>query len=281
MSKKMTRRGNIITIVILIAIMLFSFFILAKALSNPETFRESTQYLDDKKMTVAELATAATAASAAISLIPGDAGQPIANKLTDLSGYFIAIFTAIYVEKLLITISGFITFKILIPVACLLLIVFICIRSPKLKNLAIRLIALGLVLFLIVPVSVNVSKIIETANDNNIQMTIQNAQDTSNDITENATDENGAMVAQIISMVKGGVSGQLEKFEAILSDMLDSIAVLLVTSCIIPVVVLLVLWLIIKMLFGIQYEQIEDIKKIKGLRSHNKLNTNIAEIEDK
>ena len=61
------------------------------------------QSLDDKKTTALELTAAATAASAAITLIPGDAGTPIADKLADLSSYFLIVVCAIYLEKYLVT----------------------------------------------------------------------------------------------------------------------------------------------------------------------------------
>ncbi len=53
-----------------------------------------------KKTTALELTAAATAASAAITLIPGDAGTPIADKLADLSSYFLIVVCAIYLEKI-------------------------------------------------------------------------------------------------------------------------------------------------------------------------------------
>lgn len=79
------------------------------------------QSLDDKKTTTLELTAAATAASAAITLIPGDAGTPIADKLADLSSYFLIVVCAIYLEKYLVTITGLAAFKLLIPIGCILL----------------------------------------------------------------------------------------------------------------------------------------------------------------
>ena len=79
------------------------------------------QSLDDKKTTALELTAAATAASAAITLIPGDAGTPIADKLADLSSYFLIVVCAIYLEKYLVTITGLAAFKLLIPIGCILL----------------------------------------------------------------------------------------------------------------------------------------------------------------
>lgn len=64
------------------------------------------QSLDDKKTTALELTAAATAASAAITLIPGDIGTPIADKLADLSSYFLIVVCAIYLENIWLPLRG-------------------------------------------------------------------------------------------------------------------------------------------------------------------------------
>ena len=64
---------------------------------------------------------ASTAASAAITLLPGDAATPIAEKLADISGYFLLALCAIYLEKYLLTVTAYATFRLLVPAACLLL----------------------------------------------------------------------------------------------------------------------------------------------------------------
>ena len=62
-----------------------------------------------------ELTAASTAASAAITLLPGDTATPIAEKLADLSGYFLIVLCAIFLEKYLLTITSYVSFTILIP----------------------------------------------------------------------------------------------------------------------------------------------------------------------
>lgn len=102
---------------------LLSFCVIAKYTSSPtmKINAHAIQSLDDKKTTALELTAAATAASAAITLIPGDAGTPIADKLADLSSYFLIVVCAIYLEKYLVTITGLAAFKLLIPIGCILL----------------------------------------------------------------------------------------------------------------------------------------------------------------
>ena len=54
----------------------------------------------------------------------------------------------------------------------------------------------------------------------------------------------------IFSKIKDGVSGITEQAEQMLNQFLESLAIMLVTSCIIPILVILFFVWIIKMLFG-------------------------------
>ena len=79
------KRKQIIKIVIPLIIALLSVFVFARFTTSTEYHAKTIQSLNEKKTTVMELTAASTAASAAITLIPGDTGTPIAEKLADLS----------------------------------------------------------------------------------------------------------------------------------------------------------------------------------------------------
>ena len=70
------KQKKIIFALIPIVIALLSFFVIARFTSSTEFNAKTIQSLDDKKTTVMELTAASTAASAAITLIPGDVGTP-------------------------------------------------------------------------------------------------------------------------------------------------------------------------------------------------------------
>lgn len=131
-----------------------SFGVVAKYTSSPtmKMNAHAIQSLDEKKTTVLELTTAATAASAAITLIPGDVGTPIADKLADLSSYFLIVVCAIYLEKYLVTITGLAAFKLLIPIGCIWLSLCFGFRKDLGKIIACKLILFGLAIYLVVPV---------------------------------------------------------------------------------------------------------------------------------
>lgn len=261
------KNRNIIILVICIVIALVCFFAIAPKMADPATFSETIASLDEKKTTVAELTAASTAAAAAITLLPNDIGTPIAEKLVDLSGYFILIFSAIYLEKFLTTIAGFITFRYLLPIALIGLGVNMFFKNELVKKLAVRLIAFGLILVLLVPASVGLSNLIEKTHEYSIQQTIDEANSASEEINENNSSENTNALEEFFNKVKGGVTGQLEKFENILSNFIDAVAVLIVTTCVIPIVVLLLFLMLIRQFFGAWGSSSGDIKKLQDAKN--------------
>ena len=112
--------GSIILVIVFISVALISIFVVSNKVSTPEFHANSLKLLDDKKMTVAKLTGAAAAASAAISAIPGDMTSPLANEIMDMASYLLIITGVIFLEKLLLTLTGLIAFKFLIPISCCL-----------------------------------------------------------------------------------------------------------------------------------------------------------------
>ena len=260
-------RKNTVILIICIILALISFFMIAPKMADPATFSKTIESLDAKKTTVAELTAASTAASAAITLLPNDIGTPIAEKLVDLSGYFILIFSAIYLEKFLTTLAGYIAFRYMIPIALLGLGINRFFGFELVKRFGMRLIAFALILVLLVPASVGVSNLIEKTHEYSIQQTIDEANSASDEINENNDPENSNALQEFFNKVKGGVTGQLNKFETILSNFIDAVAVLIVTTCVIPILVLLLLLMLVRQFFGAMGSTPDDIKKLKDTKN--------------
>mgnify|MGYP000733090766 CR=1 FL=1 len=122
----------------------------------------------------------------------------------------------IFLEKYLVTITGYAAFTILIPVACVLLIAGLCANKNFLKVLATKIAVFGLVIYLIIPFSMNVSSVIEQTYDSTVEATMKEAEDLTDEINENS-DSEGNILDQAISKIKGGISGLLEKGEELLN----------------------------------------------------------------
>ena len=147
-----------IYIVIWLLIGLLSFTVLGKYASAPESHQATIASLDEKKATVLELTAATTATSALITLLPGDIGTPIAEKVADLSGYLLIVLCAVFLEKYLVTLTGYAAFKLFIPAACVLFAGNLILKNRSIGRLARRLLAFGICIFLVVPASQAVYK---------------------------------------------------------------------------------------------------------------------------
>lgn len=252
------RYQSAVKAILLILAALLSAFVLSKYAASPEFHQKTIEALDEKRTTVMELTAASTAASAAITLLPGDTATPIAEKLIDLSSYFLLVVCAIYLEKYLVTMTGYAAFAVLIPLACVLLAANVFVKSGTWNRIAVKLIAFALAIFFVIPASVAVSDLIERTYESSIQHTLTSAKEATEiieDGTEDAAKAEEGLLAGLASKVSGlkeSMSGMMEKAEKILNDFIEALAVMLVTSCVIPVLVLLFFVWITKVILGME-----------------------------
>ena len=251
---------TIISVVALILVAILSIFVIEPFASSAKTHANSIKTLDEKKITVMEI-TAATAGSAtALAAIPGDATTPVANQILKLSSYLLVVIGAIFLEKVLITLTGFVAFKFLIPIACLLYAIYLFAEKDFFKNLAIKLVAFGIVISLVVPVSISVSNLIENVYKDSINQTVEEAKNAQNEASqvENEETEEKSGWDKFTSNVKEGISNigdtaskAIKKGEELLNKFIDAIAILLITSCVIPIVVLFAFVWLVKIIFNV------------------------------
>lgn len=257
---KNLHKKTIVTLVVLLIIMLLSIFVLSKVTTTTTFHANTIASLDEKKATVLKLTAASTAAATAIAAVPGDATTPIANKLADLTSYFLIVLMVVFAEKYLVTLMGYATFMILIPLACLLFALGLLLNKTILKILAGKFAVFGLVIFIIIPASVKVSNAIDATYAASVEATINSAQDTTDQINDN-TDEDGNIITKTLSKLTDGISGLVQKGEDLLNNFIESIAVMLVTSCVIPVaLIFFAIWLT-KMLFGVEINVPRDLPR--------------------
>ena len=285
-TRTILKNYRLITVVLLLAIALLSFTKLSSWAGNPANHQRTVESLDEKRNTVLELMAASAATSTAISLLPGDDATPIAEKLADVSSYFLWVLCAIYLEKYLVTLTGFVAFKVLIPISCLLFGVSLFVPREAVgnwKRMALKLTFVALAIYLIVPVSVKASEIIEetyevsatlsedATEDSSEDAAAQDAAETSSDASTDAADSAGEASAKVSedtniflkfvnsakdfvsnvteeasSLASDKINELVEKAETVLNHMIESVAIMIVTSCLIPILVLLFFFGIIK-----------------------------------
>lgn len=253
---------------ILAAVALVSLLVVANIASNPTTYSSITDTLDEKKGNVMMLATTTTAASAAISALPNDMGTPIAEKLVDFSSYFMVILAVIYLEKFLLTTLGFLGFGILIPIACALFAVAVFLQRgtlsrANLQRLGAKLAAFGLALALVVPVSVWLTDNVDATFDETLAASNAAAQEATQQLEENTQaepQEDQGLLGGIANAVQDGWNGltqgaqqALDSLGDQLNTMVDTMAVMIVTSCLIPLLVLMLFLQLVKIITGIDF----------------------------
>lgn len=253
---------------VLAAVALVSLVVFANIASNPETYTGIIGTLDEKKGNVMVLATTTTAASAAISALPNDMGTPIADKLVDFSSYFMVILAVIYLEKFLLTTLGFLGFGILIPVACALFAVAVFLRRGtltrvNLQRLGTKLAAFGLALALVVPVSVWLTDNVDATFDESLAASNAAAQEATEQLEESAQatpQEDQGLLGGIANAVQEGWNGltqgaqqALDSLGDQLNTMIDTLAVMIVTSCLIPLLVLILFLQLVKIITGLDF----------------------------
>lgn len=295
--------------VILLLVAILSVTVIGKYVSAPENHQKTIASLDEKKQTVMELTAASTVTSALITLLPGDTATPIAEKMADVSGYLLIVLCAIYLEKYLVTITGYVAFTYLIPAACVLWILNLFFANATVRKLAAKLAVFGIAIFLVVPASVKISDLIGDTYQAQIEATIEDAKSTQNILensdsgndtgeaeigtgtTEAATantqektnSESGSVsnifdwakdafssakdsVANVVENVTISTEELVQKVENSLNHFIEAVAVMIITSCVIPMLVLLLFFWMVKIVLDVDLSGI----KIRGILPEHK-----------
>ena len=299
-----------ITAAVLLLVAILSITVVGKYVSAPENHQKTIASLDEKKQTVMELTAASTVTSALITLLPGDTATPIAEKMADVSGYLLVVLCAIYLEKYLVTITGYVAFTYLIPIACGLWMLNLIFANATVRKLAAKLAVFGLAISFVFPASVKISDLIGDTYQAQIEATIEDAKNTQN-ILENSgvvddtnatettgTDAAGTVTGNVqekennnsgsvsnifdwakdaISSAKDSVANVVEnvtvsteelvqKVENSLNHFIEAVAVMIITSCVIPMLVLLLFFWMVKIVLDVDLSGV----KIKGMLPERK-----------
>jgi len=164
------------TVVVIAAVLALSLVFaipLANHFGSPETYSGIIASLDKKAENVTALTAASATASGLITLVPGDGGSTIAEKLADISVDFAVVLAAIYLEKYLLTIFGMASFRILFPAGFVTLAgVFLTRQDSRWRHvwgqLAFKFLVFALAAAVVVPASVMVSDLVEQTYQDDI-----------------------------------------------------------------------------------------------------------------
>ena len=243
-------RKKILAAAALLLIAVLSFTFVADAAASPATYARTISSIDDKVETVMKLTASSAVASAGVSAIPGDTATPIAEKLAEFTEYFLVVLCVLYSEKFLLTVVGAATFRILFPAACVLLIAALFRQESLLRRLAFKFLVCGVILYLAVPMCIRVSDLIYRSCEDSITGTIAQTEALTDETDEFSLVEAGEEET-VLERLSETVGSLADKAAKILNRFVETLAVFIVTACIIPVLTLLFFLWVIKILAGI------------------------------
>ena len=241
---------RLVCLVLLAAFAALSVGFISPYASSAEFHSASIATLEAQKKTAMSLTATVTAASYAVSSLPNDTATPIADELAELTGPLLVVVCVIYLEKFLLTTTGFVSFSILVPLACALFGVQLFRPGRALRLWAAKVLVFALLLFAMVPAGVTVTNLVQETFEESIEQTFVTAEKFSTEV-ESAQKEDSSAFLQFIEGIGDSVMRLFDMAKNVLSTLTDAIAVLLITTCAIPLLTLLFFLWIIRVLFGI------------------------------
>lgn len=248
-------------IVALVVLALLSGFIARPHFADTKTWDSTIEVIDQKKGNVLALTTSCVALSAGITALPGDTGTPVAEQLAQLSGNLGIVLAVLYLEKYLLTILWSVGLGILIPLALVLFAVSLGIHgrwstSTVIRRVATRVLVVAMIGMALVPASVWVSQKVDETYQVSIEQTEQKATEASKASStksekKSETTENKNVLEQLtdgasslLTSVTDSAKSMTDEVVQQVTDLIEGVIVMIVTSCVIPLLVLVAfLWL--------------------------------------
>ena len=243
---------------ILALTVILSCTVIGNKLTDPASYAHTIEVLDRNRTTVLGLTAASAAASAAVSALPDDICSPLAQEISEFTTCFMLILSVIYLEKYLLTILGAAACYLLIPAGCSALLVNCFFPKGTLKSIGIKLVVFGAAVLLVIPTSVWVSDRINAIYSDSIEITMESASAVSENLIGEIADEgeeNTTVIDEakaLLGDLSGSVAGVVEQFKNLLNRFIEATAVMIVTTCLIPILVIVFFVWIVKTLFNVQ-----------------------------
>lgn len=243
-------------ILVLVLIGVFSFFVVTSWLPDRGFIKDSLESVEESSNTVMKFSAATLSTSLAISALPDDFATPLADSLADMNIYFIAILVMLHFEQLLIRYGVKLAFAIAIPAACGIGILSILLKKDLLKGIAARVAVLGLAVALVVPCSTHITNYIAADLTAYVENTIADTEDGAdklNEAMEGGVEEQTIFekLSDLFQTAINDMSNLMAHFQNTIRKCMNSIAILILTNCLMPIVNFFILKWILKETFHI------------------------------
>lgn len=239
-----------------IFIMVFSFTVLTYKIPESKYVQETIAHLEKSQNTVMTFSSATIATSLAISALPDDFASPLANTVSDLNTYFVFMFAVLFVEKLIVVEGVKISLAYIIPAACILYMIFILTAKEVFKNFATKLLILGFSIIIVIPFSTHFTETVCEDYLVYVDETIAEADAGAakvNEVMSSSTEESSFFdkLSNAFKTAIQSVSDLLTYFKNVVKKCVNSIAIMLVTTFVLPLLILMLFRWLLKELFAL------------------------------
>lgn len=246
----------LVKILALVLAALLSIFAAASLVPEMSFVKSSLESVEESRNTVMRFSAATLSTSLAISALPDDFATPLADSMADINVYFVAILVALFLEKLLVGYGMRAAFMYLIPTACGMALLFLATKRPVLKGLAVRLCVLGLTVAFVVPCSTYVTGIVASELTEYVNETIAETEEGAgklNEAMEGGTEEKTIFetLSDLFQSAINGISDLMQHFKNTIRRCMNSIAILILTNCLMPLLTFFILKRILEGIFQI------------------------------
>ncbi|MDD6038127.1 MAG: hypothetical protein PUD20_04955 [bacterium] len=264
----------LIRLLIPVLLAIVSLFILSEKIPETKFVQTSLESVEKSKTTVMEFAGATLATSLAISALPDDFATPLADSLADMNKYFVFILMVLFVERLILMKGIAISFRIIIPIGCVLYAIGYGIKKEFFVNIGKKIALLGLALVLVIPCSTHFTNYVCADYLAYVDETIADTKEGSDTINEAVSGEDSeqTMFEKLSGAFKTamqGVKDLLNYFHNMIKKCINSIAIMIVTTFVLPLVNLFFFKWLLGELFQIRFAAPDFTKYLKKKDERN------------
>lgn len=278
---------KLIKILSIVLIMVFSLAVLTRIIPESKYIQETLAHLEESQNTIMKFSGTTIGTSVALSALPNDFASPLAGTVSDLNTYFIFMFAVIFVEKLIVMIGTKISLAYIIPFACILYIASILTSKELFKKFATKLLILGISLVVVIPFSTHFTDKVCDEYLAYVDETIDEANAGSNKINEvmSSGAEDATFFDKISNAFKTAiqdVNDLLAYFKNVVRKCVNSVAIMLVTTFVLPMLMMLLFRWLLKELFSLHLPNIDLSNKLPLKKSKSIVTeTDLKALEDK
>lgn len=265
---KKEKADFIAKILLLVLISLISIGILAPLSQNNAVTKDTISCLEEDKSMLNGISAATLGLSFVITFFPDDVGTPIANTLADMNMFFIFVMVVIIVERILVMTGTKMVFLYLVPVICGIFLLAHVTSKEFFEKIAIKLSILAIALVIVIPVATHFTRFVGGDYLNYVNETIEETEKGTKIISdvEGSDGEDKTFLEKVeasFDSIVNSASGSVGFIKNETSKLGNSIAILVVTTFVVPLLVLLFFRWLLNELFSIRLH-IPELKKRKN-----------------